>query len=146
MLDRESEPFCAVGENHRVPMNTARDVAQAVGTVIDGVHARDHGQEHLRRADIARRLLTADVLLPRLEGHAQRRLAVRVARDADDSAGQMTLVFLSCREECRVRSAETHRHPEALRVADADVGAELARRREQDETHQIGHDGDRRAR
>ena len=41
-----------------------------------------------------------------------------------------------------MRSAEAERHAEALRVADDDVGAELAGRRQQRERQQVGRDGD----
>src|SRR5213078_3062197 len=47
--------------------------AQALGPVVHRVHARHHGQQHLRGADVARGLLAADVLLACLQGHAQRR-------------------------------------------------------------------------
>ena len=97
--------------------------------------AGDHGEQHLRRAHVARRLLAADVLLARLERHAQRRLAVRVARHADDAARQLSLELILRREERGVRTAVAERHAEPLRVADADVGAPLARRREQHEAH-----------
>ena len=44
-----------------------------------------------------------------------------------------------------MRAAVAQRHAEALRAADRDVGAELARRREQREREQIGRHGDQRA-
>ncbi len=52
-------------------------VAQAVRTVIDGVHPGHDRQQHLRRADVAGRLLAPDVLLAGLERHAVGHLAVR---------------------------------------------------------------------
>ncbi len=78
----------------------------------------------------------------RLQRHAERRLAVRVARYADDAAGKLALELVLRREERGMRTAVAERHAEALRVADADVGAPLARRRQQHEAHEIGGDGD----
>ena len=62
------------------------DLPSALRPVIDGVHRRHDREQHLRGADVARRLLAADVLLARLQRHAQRRLAAGVDRDADDAA------------------------------------------------------------
>ena len=49
------------------------------------------------------------------------------------------------REERRVRPAVAERHAEALRVADDDVGAHLAGRREQRQRQQVGRDRDQHA-
>ncbi len=46
------------------------DAAEALWAVVDGVHARHHRQQHLRGADVAGRLLAADVLLAGLDRHA----------------------------------------------------------------------------
>ena len=54
-----------------------------------------------------------------------------VDRHADEPAGQRPLVRVAAREERGVRSAVAERHAEALRGADDDVGADLARRPEQ---------------
>ena len=65
-------------------------------------------------------------------------VAVRVLRDADEPPGHLALAVVARREERRVRAAEAQRHAEALRAADRDVGAELARRRQQRQREQIG--------
>ena len=109
-------------------VHAPRDGRQPVRAVIDGVEAGDVGQQRLRRADVRRRLLAADVLLARLERHAIRRVAVRVHRHADDAARRLPHVLLARREERRVRTAVAQRHAEALRVADHDVRAQLAGR------------------
>ena len=54
-------------------------------------------------------------------------MAVGVHRDADEAARRVPDELLPGREERGVRTAEPERHAEALRVADDDVGAELAR-------------------
>src|SRR5690349_24161763 len=97
-------------------MDSARDPVQPLRTMPHRVHARDHGEEHLRGADVARRLLAPDVLLARLERHAKRRPAVRVARHTDDATREQALEFVACREECRVRTTEAHRHTKTLRA------------------------------
>jgi fructose-1,6-bisphosphatase/sedoheptulose 1,7-bisphosphatase-like protein len=43
-----------------------------------------------------------------------------------------------------VRAAAAHRHAEALRAADGDVGADLARRHDQRQRQQVGRDDERR--
>jgi hypothetical protein len=48
-------------------------------------------------------------------------------------------------EEGRVRAAETHRHAEALRRTEGDVGAHFAGRLQQHQRHQVGRDGDHAA-
>ncbi|KKL52861.1 hypothetical protein LCGC14_2281240, partial [marine sediment metagenome] len=59
---------------------------------------RQHRQEDLGGADIAGRLLAPDMLLARLQGHAQRPVARGIDRNADDPAGQLALVRLARRE------------------------------------------------
>ena len=125
-------------------LDAARDACQASGSVIDAVHAGHHRQQHLRRADVAGGLLAADVLLTGLQRHAQRRLAMTVAADADDAPRQQTLEFVARGEECGVRPAIAHRHAESLRTADGDVGAPLTGRRKQRQRHQVGCGGDQR--
>ena len=51
------------------------DVTEALGAVVDGVHGSNVGQQGLGSADVGRGLVTPDVLLTRLHGHAQRRPA-----------------------------------------------------------------------
>jgi glycine dehydrogenase (decarboxylating) len=136
----ELELLDARREHRRVAMDPPRDRRQPLGAVPHGVHARHHGEQHLRGAHVRRRLLAPDVLLARLERHAQRRPPRRVAAHADDPARQHPLELVARGEERRVRSAVAERNAEPLRAPDADVGAPLARRREQRERQQIGRD------
>src|SRR6266536_1320128 len=93
----------------RLTVHPLGDPADAVRPVIDGVHPRDDGEQDLRGADVARRLLTADVLLAGAQRHAQPHAAGLVARHADDAARQEALVVLPGREEGRVRAAVAER-------------------------------------
>ena len=65
-------------------------------------------------------------------------MTVRIHRHADHAARQVPHVVLAGGEERGVRPAETERHAEALRVAERDVGAHLARRGGERERQQIG--------
>ncbi len=132
----------ALGQDHGVPVRTARDRAQPLGAVVDGVHTRHHGEQHLRGADVAGRLLATDVLLARLQGQPVRLVAVGVHRDAHEAAGQAARELLADGHVAGVRTAEAHRHAEALRGADGDVRAQLAGRGEQGEGEQVGGDRD----
>ena len=127
------------------PDGPACDLLQAVGTVIDGVHSGDDGQQYLRRADIARRLLAANVLLAGLQGQSHCGMALVVFRKTDNSARNLSLVGVASGEIGRVRSTVAHRHPESLGVPHHDVGAELARCLDQQQTQEVGchHDQQR---
>ena len=114
-------------EQARHEVGARRDARETLRTVIHGVEARHVGEERLRRADVARRLLAPDVLLARLQRHAQRRPAGGVARHADDAAGHRALVLVAAGHESGVRAAVAERHAVALRRADGDVGAIGAR-------------------
>src|SRR3989454_2243909 len=116
----------AFGEHHREAVHALRDPLQSFRPVVYRVHAGHHGQQYLGRADVARRLVTADVLLARLQSQPVGRLPVGVARQAHDAAWQLALVLVFRGEERGVRAAAPERHAEALARADGDVGAGLA--------------------
>ena len=128
------------GEQRGEPVDAAGDAGQALGPVPDGVEAGHDREQHLGGADVAGRLVAADVLLAGLQRHAQGRLAAGVDRDADDPAGHGALVGVPGGEEGGVRAAIAHRHAEALGRAQDDVGTQLARRGEQGQGQQVGGD------
>jgi hypothetical protein len=72
-VDRCSPSACRPAASSAVQQVRARRAmrAQPVGAVVDGVHRGHHGQQHLRGADVAGRLLAADVLLAGLQRQAQ---------------------------------------------------------------------------
>lgn len=142
--DPVAQPPERVGQDHRARVGPLGDAAEAVGPVVDGIHARHHGQQHLGRADVARRLFPADMLLARLQRHAQGRAAIAVLGHADDPARHVALVLVAGGEEGGVRAAVPHRHAEALAVAHRDVGAPLARRHQQCQRQQVGRRRDQR--
>src|SRR5690606_16561636 len=115
---------------------------KARGAVVHGVEGAHVGQKGLGRADVARRLLAADVLLARLQGEAQGPVVEAVLGDANDAAGYFALVLVGTGEEARVGPAVTERHAEALGAADGDVGAELAGRLEPRQGQEVGGDAE----
>ena len=72
-------------------VDAAGDAAQSLGAVVHGVHGGHHGQQHLGGADVRRRLLPADVLLPRLQGEAIGGALLRVDRESDEPPRQIAL-------------------------------------------------------
>ena len=128
----------------RLSVHPLGDPLQPIRPVVHRVHRRHDGQQHLRGADVAGRLLPADVLLPGLQREPERGGAVRVMGHPDQPAGQLPLDLAAHRDEPGVRAAETQRHPEALRRPDRDVRADLAGRAQQGQRQQVGRDRDLR--
>ena len=114
--------------------------AEPVRAVPHGVHAGDVGQQHLRRADVAGRLLPADVLLTGLEGEAQRGASGGVGAHPDQAPGQRPGVGVAGGQERRVRAAEPHGHAEALGRPDDDVGAVATGRSQQHQGEEVAGD------
>ncbi len=125
-------------------MDTRGDAFEAGRAVPRRVETGDVGEQHLRRADVGRGPLAPDVLLAGLECQPQCRPARGVGADPDEAAGKCPRRVRMGGDESRVRPAERHRHPEALRRTDHDVGAELPGRRREHAGQQIGGD-DRQA-
>ena len=108
---------------------------------IDRRHQRAQGDV---RADVRRRLRTTDVLLAGLEREHEPARAVDVHRGADQSPGHAPHEVLLRAEHAEVRTAERERNAEALPLADHDVRALRARRREHAEIHGLGADDQQR--
>ena len=110
--------------------------------MVNGIHTGHVGQQDLRRTDVGVGLFSADVLLARLQGHAQRASASGINGDTDDTARYLALMFVLAGEEGGMRSAESHGDAEALRGAQGNVRSHAAWRLEQDQRHGVGGDGD----
>ena len=145
VLDREAEALQPRREDVGQAMGPLRNAREPLRPVIDRVHAGDDAEQHLRRADVAGRLLAPDVLLAGLEREPQRLPPAAVHRNADDPPRHGAAVLLVGGEIGGVRPAVTQRHAEALRAADRDVGAELAGRRQQHQAEQVRRNRDHRA-
>ena len=96
-LRRKAELAQACRQHGGAAMHVARDLRQPFGAVIDRVHRGDHGEQHLRGADVGGRLLAADVLLAGLQRQAIGRLR-RANRPTGRRCG-------------RAASASAHRAP-----------------------------------
>ena len=142
-----SKPSCSSQSARRRASRCTRcgDCSQSARTVINRIHRRDDGEEHLRRADVTRRFVAADVLLARLQREPVSRASVGIVRNADEPARHVAFVCIARREIGGVRSAESERNAETLRAADRDIGAEFARRLQQSQRENIGRDDDERA-
>ena len=141
------EKFSADGartarEQARHEIRALSDARKAARAVVDGVEAGHVGKQRLRGADVARRLLAADMLLARLQRHAQCRPPGGVARHADDATRHGALVLVAAGHERGMRAAVAHRHAEALRRADGDIRAHRPRRAQQHQGEKIGADRD----
>ena len=112
-------------------MNAPRYFPNPFRAVIAGVHRSDVGEQRLRRANIARRLLAADVLLPCLQRQAQGGAPAGIFRDPDDPPRDVPLESLASGEERSMGSSITKRYAEALRAPNRHVRAELPRRPQQ---------------
>ncbi len=113
--------------------------------MVNGIHRRHDGEEHLSGADVGRGFVAADVLLAGAEREAKGGAALGVAGDADQAARHLAFVGVAGGEERGVRAAETEGDSKALGRADGDVGAELGGRTQQGEREQIGGDDAQRA-
>ena len=103
-----------LGEHPGASGDRLGDLPQPVRAVVHGVHRRHHGQQHLRGADVAGRLLAADVLLARLQREPVGGVPGRILRDADEPAGQLALQPARARP-CSRRA--DRRSPSARRTA-----------------------------
>src|SRR5471030_1224271 len=143
--DGVAERLQVGGQDAGVAVHALGDLQQALRAVVDGVHRRHHGQQHLRGADVGGGFFAADVLLAGLQRQTIRGVALRVDGDADQAAGHAAFEFVAGGQVAGVRATETERHAEALAVADDDVGAPFARWREHGQRQQVGGDDDHRA-
>src|SRR5262249_34446280 len=127
-------------------MNALSNRAQAVRPVINGVHRSDDSKKNLGRADITGRLVAPDVLLARLQGEPIGRPAFGIVRNADETPWHVPFELVARGKISSVRSAETKRYAEALRVSECDVGAKFDRRLQQRQRQNVGGPIDQRER
>ena len=76
-------------------MHSRRDTAQSVGSVVRRVETGDHREEDLRRADVARGLSAADVLLASAAVQGAPGPTGRVDRHTSKAARQRTLLLVA---------------------------------------------------
>ena len=120
------------------------DPRQPLRTVMDGIEGRHHCQQHLRRADVAGGLVTADVLLAGLQRQPQGRTPFSVAGLTDDATWQLAPIALTGCEKGGVGTTATHRYTETLGAAHGDVSPEAAHRFQQHLSQGVNGHGDQR--
>src|SRR2546423_7647074 len=125
-------------------MDALGDCAHTARAVIDRVHRRDDGEKNLRRADVTRCLVAADVLLARLQRESVSGPAFSIVRNADESPGHVALVLIERGKVSRMRSAETEWNAETLRISNRNVSAEFARWFYQRERENVRRDNNER--
>ena len=109
-------------------VDTIGDRLQTLGSVPGAVHAGDDCKQYLSGANVAGGTLALNVLLARLDRHAQSRITSGIAAHADQSTRHPTHVFGLGGEVRGVWTTEAHRYAESLRAADHYVSAPLAGR------------------
>ena len=114
-------------------MQVSPSLAQAVRAEQAQVDEACEREQRLVRRDVRCRLLSADVLLARLQRQHEAALACGVDRLADDAAGQAADVVGTRGQEAVVRAAVAHRVTGRLALADRHRTAVVARRLEHTE-------------
>src|SRR5882724_96385 len=102
------------------------------------------GQQTLVGADVAGRLLPADVLLASLHREHEAAFAVAVHGLADEPARHLADISFAARQHAKIRAAVTHRRTQALAFSDGDVSPILAGPLEQTEADWIKADDEQR--
>ena len=142
VFDAESGGAQTVGERHGMCVYPTCDGAQAFWAVVCGIHRRHDSQQHLRGADVACRLLAADVLLTCLQRQPIGEVVVGVLGDTDETPGELTRKLGAHRQVACMRSTEAHRHAESLGGPEAHIGTLLSGRRDEGQCEEIGPDRD----
>src|SRR5215472_3600051 len=93
--------------------------------MVTRIDRSDVRQQRLRRANVAGRLFTSNMLLTRLQRKPQGRKPARILRNPNNSAGHLALECITSSKISSVRSAITERHTEPLRIPQRNIGSEL---------------------
>eukprot|EP00906_Rhabdomonas_costata_P034222 RCo048178 len=112
---------------------------EALRPVVHRVHRGHVGQQGLGGADIAGGLLPLDVLLSGLQSHTEGRVALSVAADPNDPAGDQPLQRVRTGQKGGMGPTKSRRHPKALSRAHREVRAEFTRRFQQAQGQQVRH-------
>ena len=107
-----------------------RDVGQPVGPEGRQVGGGRQGAEGLVRADVAGRLVAADVLLAGAQRHDEGAAPVEVGGPADEATRDLAQERLAAGQQAEVGAAVLRRDAERLALPGRDVGAVLPGRRE----------------
>src|SRR5258707_13660728 len=104
-------------------MNSLGDCAQTAWAMIDRVHRRDHSEKNLRRANVARRFVAADMLFARLQREPISGPTFGIVGNSDKSARHVPFILIARRKKDCMWPAKTERNAKALRISDCDTEA-----------------------
>ena len=131
LLHREIQRAKACFELQTEANKPLGDGSKTIGAMVHRIKRSDHRQQHLRRTNVARGLIPADVLLTGLQRQAQSRIALGILRLTHKPTRDLAFVGLPRRKKCCVRAAESHRHTKTLGTAHCDVSTKICNGREQ---------------
>ena len=123
-------------------MDLTGDVTYSLTAVIDGVHSRHYGEQHLSRANVGSRLLPFYVLLPCLQGHSKGPVAVGVDRDTNNSTRDQSLVLINSCKIGRMRAAEPKWNSKTLGRSNRYICTHLGRRFQNSKAEKVCRDND----
>ena len=110
--------------------------------MVHRIHTGHNGQQSLRGTNIRGRFFAADVLFACLQRQTQSFFTLHIDRYADQTTWHAAFEGIFSRHEGGVRTAETKRHTETLRVTNRNVRTPFARCFEQSQSEQIGRGDD----
>ena len=114
MQEAIAEILKLLGEEARVRVDTACNILQTFGTMVDGIEATHRGQQSLSGTDITRSTLALDMLLASLQCEAIGLLAQAVLTQTDDTTWERTLVLHAASDISSRGTTEVHGYTEAL--------------------------------
>ena len=126
----------------RVGVQTVRDSAQPLRTVVHRVSTSNNRQQSLSSTNIGSSLLTANVLLTSLQSQTVRRLTSRILRNTHQTARHGTLHTLVNSHVRSVGATEEEGQTETLSVTNCDISTQLTRGLQQGQSQQVSSNGD----
>ena len=76
-------------------MDLLGDIPKSLRTMVDSVHGCDDGKQNLGSADVARGLLSADMLLTGLKRESIGGIAICITGDSNQAARQAALELIT---------------------------------------------------
>ena len=127
-----------LGQHRGDAVDVAGDVADAFGTMPQGVETAHDGLQSRSGADVRGSLVALDVLLAHTQSHTQGGIALHINAPADDTSGEGTLEGVGDGEETGMGTTEAHGQTETLVAAESAVGTHLAGSLHHGQGHQVG--------
>ena len=138
--DIESELPQSCCQHHSQAVDTLGNPPQALRPMVDRIHACHDGQEDLRRTNVARRLLTPDVLFAGLQGESVGKLPRNILGHANDASRHLPFKCFSGRKKRSMGATKSKRDTKSLAGTHGDIGPEFSRCAQEGQGQQIGGD------